>query len=104
MKEFHTVFHHHYQIFYPTDILFENYCEEYELHDEIEYIDREELVPHNLYQFSNYIQYARFSYKYELEVNNEEAEGSFIIINSDYYKPEDLISLDTKHNDQLSFG
>ena len=45
-----------------------------------------------------------FSHKYELEVNNEEAEGSFIIINFDYYKPEDLISLDTKHNDQLFFG
>ena len=41
---------------------------------------------------------------YELEVNNEEFEGSFIIINSDYYKPEDLVSLNTKHNDQLSFG
>jgi len=37
-------------------------------------------------------------------VNNEEAEGSSIIINSYYYKPEDLVSLDTKHNDQLSFG
>ena len=37
-------------------------------------------------------------------MNNEEAEGSFIIINYDYYKPGDLVSLDTKHNDQLSFG
>ena len=26
------------------------------------------------------------------------------MINSDYYKPEDLVSLDTKHNDQLYFG
>ena len=37
-------------------------------------------------------------------MNNEEVEGSFIIINSYYYKPEDLVSLDTKHNDQFSFG
>ena len=36
--------------------------------------------------------------------NEEAAEGSSIIINSDYYKPEDLVSLDTKHNDQLSLG
>ena len=64
-------FHHRYQIFYPADILFENCCEEYELHDEIEDIDREELVPHNLHQFSNDIQDDRFSHKYELEVNNE---------------------------------
>ena len=33
LKEFHTVFHHYYQRFYPTDLLFENCCEEYELHD-----------------------------------------------------------------------
>ena len=39
LKEFHTVFHHHYQIFYPLDILFENCWEEYELHDEIEDIE-----------------------------------------------------------------
>ena len=99
LKEFHIVFHHHYQIFYPKNILFENCCEEYELHDEIEDIDREELIPHNLHQFSNDIQDDRFSHKYELEVNNEEVEGSVIIINSDYYKLEDLVSLDTKHND-----
>ena len=37
-------------------------------------------------------------------MNNEEVEGSFIIINFYYYKPEDLVSLDTKHNDQLSFS
>ena len=41
----------------------------------------------------------KFSHKHELEVDNEEAEGSSIIINSDYYKPEDLVSLDTKKND-----
>ena len=74
------------------------------MHDETEDIDREELVPHNLHQFSNDLQNDRFSHKYELEVGKEEAEGSFIIINSYYYKPEYLVSLDTKHNDQFSFG
>ena len=34
LKEFHTIFHHHYQRFYPTDLLFENCCEEYELHED----------------------------------------------------------------------
>ena len=37
-------------------------------------------------------------------MNNEEAEGSFIIINFDYYKLEYLVSLDIKHNNQLFFG
>ena len=73
------------------------------MHDEIEDIDREELVPRNLHQFSNDLQDDSFSHKYELEVNNEEVESYFIIIISDYYKPKDLVSLDTKHNDQLSF-
>ena len=39
--EFHTVFHHHFQRFYPIDLLFVNCCEEYELHGDIEDIDRE---------------------------------------------------------------
>ena len=49
LKEVHIVFHHHYQSCYPANLPFENCCEEYELHDEIEDIDREELVPHNLH-------------------------------------------------------
>ena len=38
------------------------------------------------------------------EYNNEEAESYPSIINSYYYIPEDLASLDTKLNDQVSFG
>ena len=37
-------------------------------------------------------------------MDNEEAESSSIITNCDHYKLEDLVCLDTKHNDQLSFG
>jgi hypothetical protein len=74
------------------------------LHDEIEVIDREEFLPHNLQQLSNDLQGDVFSHKHELEMDNEEAEGSPTIIISDFYKSEDLVSLDTKHNDQLSFG
>ena len=38
------------------------------------------------------------------EYNNEEVESYPSIINSDYYILEDLVSLDTKQNDQVSFG
>ena len=62
------------------------------------------MTTHNLHRFSNDLQNDRFSHKYELDVDNEEAEGSSIIINFDYYKLEDLVSLDTKQNYQLSFG
>jgi hypothetical protein len=30
LKEFHTVFHHHYTIFYLADILFAHCCKEFE--------------------------------------------------------------------------
>ena len=30
LKEFHTIFYHHYKIFYSTDLLFENCCKEFE--------------------------------------------------------------------------
>ena len=73
------------------------------MYDNIEDKYREELVPQNIHQLSNDLQDDRFSYKYELEVNNEEAEGSSIIINYDYYKPEDLVYLDIKQNDQFYF-
>jgi len=36
-------------------------------------------------------------------MDNEEAGGSPITIFSDFYKFENLVSLATKHNDQLSF-
>ena len=72
MKEFHTVFHHHYQRFYPTDLLFENYCEEYELHDEIEDINRKEIVLHNPHHLSNDLQNDVSSHKLELELDNEQ--------------------------------
>ena len=56
LKDFHTVFHKHCKRYFSAEFLFENCCEEYELHDEIEDIDREEFVPHNLHHLSNNIQ------------------------------------------------
>ena len=69
------------------------------MHDEIEVIYREEFLPHNLQQLSNDIQGDVFLHKHEVEMDSEEAEGSPTIIISDFYKSEDLVSLDTKHND-----
>jgi hypothetical protein len=37
-------------------------------------------------------------------MDNKEAEGSPTTIFPDCYKFEYLVALDTKHNDQLSFG
>ena len=40
LKDFHTVFHEHCKRYFSYEFLFENCCEEYELHDEIEDINR----------------------------------------------------------------
>jgi hypothetical protein len=32
LQEFHTMFHHHFKIFYPDDLLFENCCKEFEFY------------------------------------------------------------------------
>ena len=41
LKDFHTVFHKHCKRYFSVEFLFENCCEEYELHNETEDIDRE---------------------------------------------------------------
>ena len=67
-------------------------------------IDREEIVPHNLHQFSNPLQDDMFSHEHEIEMNNQEAESSQATIISDCYKYEYFIALAIKHEDQLSFS
>ena len=76
LKDFHTLFHKHYKRYFLAEFLFENCCEEYELHNETEDIDREEIVPHNLHQFSNDLQDDVSSHKHELEMDNEEVVDS----------------------------
>ena len=70
LKDFHTVFHKHYKRYFSVEFLFENCCE-YELHNETEDIDKEEIVPHNIHQFSNDIQDDVSSHKHDLEMDNE---------------------------------
>ena len=44
------------------------------------------------------------SHDHELEMNSENLEGSLTIIKSDHYESEELVSLATNGDDQLSFG
>ena len=66
------MFHEHCKRYFSDEFLFENCCEEYELHDEIEDINKKEIVPHNLHQLSNDLQDDVYSHKLELELDNEE--------------------------------
>ena len=72
MKNFHTVFHEHCKRYFLDEFLFENCCEEYEFPDEIEDINRKEIVPHNIHHLSNDLQDDVSSHKLELELDNEE--------------------------------
>jgi len=74
------------------------------LHDETRDIDKEELVAHNLHQFSNTPQDDTLSHEHEVEVNNPEVESSLATVIPDYYISEDLIALAINHMDQLSFS
>ena len=49
LKDFHTVFHELFKRYFSYEFLFENCCEEYELHDEIEDINRKEIVLGNIH-------------------------------------------------------
>ena len=40
LKNFHKVFHEHCKMYFLDEFLFENCCEEYESHDEVEDINR----------------------------------------------------------------
>jgi hypothetical protein len=40
LKDFHRVFNEHCKRYFSDELLFDNCCGEYELHDEIEIIDR----------------------------------------------------------------
>ena len=73
LKDFHTVFHKHCKRYFSAEFLFDNCCEEYELHNETRDIDREEIVSHNIHQFSNDLQDDVSSHKHEPEMDNEEA-------------------------------
>ena len=66
LKYFHTVFHKHCKSYFSAEFLFENCCKKYELHNETKGIDKEEIVPHNLQQFSNNLQDDVSSHKHEL--------------------------------------
>ena len=72
LKDFHTLFHEHCKRYFSYEFLFENCCEEYELHDEIEDINRKEIVLHNPHHLSNDLQNDVSSHKLELELDNEE--------------------------------
>jgi hypothetical protein len=103
LKDFHRAFNEHYKRYFSDEVLFENCCEEYELHDETGDINKEELISHNLHQFSNTPQDDTLSHEHEVEVNNPEVESSLATIIPDYYISEDLIALAINHMDQLSY-
>ena len=102
MKDFHKVFNEHCKRYFSDEFLFDNCCEEYELHHKVEYVNREESFPHNLQHLSNDLHDHMFSLKHELDSSNEEAEGSPITIISDFHKSEELVSLVMNYKDQFS--
>jgi hypothetical protein len=88
LKDFHQVFNEHCKMYYSDEFAFNNCCEEYELHSQVENVNREEYLPHHLHHFSNDLHDDVFSHQHKLDMEYKGAE----------------CSLDTHGNDQLSVG
>ena len=103
-KDFHREFTDHFKRYFSDEFVFNNCCEEYKLHSKVENLNGEEYSPKNLHHISNDLHCDVPPHKYELERSNEEAEGFSITFISDFYEYEEISSLATHGDDQLSDG
>jgi hypothetical protein len=88
LKYFHRVFTEHCKRYYSDEFVFNNCCEEYELHSQVENLNRGEYLPHHLHHLSNDLHDHVLSHQHKLEID---------------YKADEC-SLDTHGNDHLSVG
>jgi hypothetical protein len=71
---------------------------------ELQSYGKEELIPHNLHHFSNDLHEDVLSHQHKLEMDYKGDECLLTIIKSDCCESEELVSLTTHGNDQLSVG
>ena len=104
LKDFHRAFTEHWKRYFSDEFVFGNCCDEYELHHKAEYINRDRSLPHNMQQPFKYLQDDALSHQHELEMDYKGVECFSTIIKSDCCESEEMISLTTHGNDQLSAG
>jgi hypothetical protein len=99
LKDFHSTFTEHCKRYFSDDFAFDNCCDEYELHCNLEDVNIERDLPHNIQQPFNDLQDVVFSHQHELQMDNKETERSLTILKSDCYEFEELVPLATQRDD-----
>ena len=104
LKYFHRAFTEHCKRYFSDELVFGNCYDEYGLHHKIEDVNRDGSLPHNMQQPFKNIQHDALFNQHELEMDQKGVECFSTIIKSDCCESEELISLTTHGNYQLSTG
>ena len=91
-------------MYFSNELVFGNCFHEYELHNKVEYVNRDGSLPHNMQQPFKNLQDDAFFNQHELKMDYKGVECFPTFIKSDCGKSEELISLTTHGNDQLFVG
>ena len=112
LRHFHVSFHFFCKEELSVDFLYQECCYEFDLlskgsdiHIEYAHVEMSVAVEDNFHNDQEVytLQNNMLSNEDEIEVDKQDVESSHAIIIYDYYEFEDLFSLTTNHEDQLSF-
>jgi hypothetical protein len=98
LKDFHVAFNSYYEKFYSADLIFDNCCEEFNLHNKAEDVKREGSLHHLFNDLYDTVP----SHHDEPQMDDKGAEDSPINSIYDFHQSEELVSLDIHHKDHFS--
>ena len=98
LKDFHKAFNERCKKFFPDELLFDNCCQEFNLHNKAEDVKKER----SLHHLSNDLHDTVPSHQDKPQMDDKGAEDSPINSISVFHQSEELVSLDIHHRDQFS--
>ena len=98
LKDFHKAFNERCKKFFPDELLFDNCCQEFNLHNKAEDVKKER----SLHHLSNDLHDTVPSHQDKPQMDDKGAEDSPINSISVFHQSEELVSLDIHHKDHLS--
>jgi hypothetical protein len=97
LKDFHKAFNQRCKKFFPDELLFDNCCEEFNLHNKAEDVKREG----SLHHLSNDLHDTVPSHQDEPQTDDKGTEDSSINNTSDFHQSEEFVSLVIHHKDHF---
>jgi hypothetical protein len=98
LKDFHVAFNSYYEKIYLADLIFDNCCEEFNLHNKAEDVKREGSLHHIFNDLYDTVP----SHHDEPQMDDKGAEYSPINSIHDFHQSEELVSLDIHQKDHFS--